>query len=136
MDENVVKQKIQKAFSEPQAPEEEIRQVILRSRAIVMGNEAKKLLEAGMAENLPSLVACTVIGQLAKVSKLPDGATPKQLAQQLEQQPPFIAALRGGNVVQRLNSGELLQQITGQKLIEEQAASEISTPKIEDPAIG
>jgi hypothetical protein len=74
MDENVVKQKIQKAFSEPQAPEEEIRQVILRSRAIVMGNEAKKLLEAGMAENLPSLVACTVIGQLAEVSKLPDGA--------------------------------------------------------------
>ena len=39
MDENVVKQKIQKAFSEPQAPEEVIQQVILRSRAIVMGNE-------------------------------------------------------------------------------------------------
>ena len=69
MDENVVKQKIQKPFPEPQAPEEVIRQVILRSRAIVMGNEAKKQLEAGMAENLPSLVAFTVIGQLAEVSK-------------------------------------------------------------------
>lgn len=56
MDEHVVKQKIQKAFPEPQAPEEVIRQVILRSRAIVMGNEAKKQLEAGMAENLPALV--------------------------------------------------------------------------------
>ena len=119
MDENVVKQKIQKAFSEPQAPEEVIQQVILRSRAIVMGNEAKKQLEAGMTENLPALVAISVIGQLAKVSKLPEGVAPEQLAQQLEQQPSFIAALRGGNVVQRLNSGELLQQITGQKPIKE-----------------
>ena len=113
-----------------------IRQVILRSRAIVMGNEAKKLLEAGIAENLSALVACSIIGQLAEVSKLPEGATPEQLAQQLERQPAFIEALRGGNVVQRLNSGELLQQITGQQPIEEQTTPEISASKIEGPAVG
>jgi hypothetical protein len=129
MDENVVKQKIQKAFSEPQAPEEVIQQVILRSRAIVMGSAAKKQLETGTVENLPALVACSIIGQLAEVSKLPEGTAPEQLAQQLEQQPSFIAALRGGNVVRRLNSGELLQQITGQKPTKEQTTRKISTPK-------
>jgi hypothetical protein len=59
-----------------------------------------------------------------------------RLAQQLEQQPPFIAALCGGNVVQRLNSGELLQQIAGQKPIEEQTTREIFIPKREGPTIG
>jgi hypothetical protein len=59
-----------------------------------------------------------------------------RLARQLEQQPPFIAALCGGNVVQRLNSGELLQQIAGQKPIEEQTTREISIPKREGPTIG
>jgi hypothetical protein len=67
---------------------------------------------------------------------LPDGAQPEQLASQLEQQPSFIAALRGGNVTQRLGSGELLQQITGQKPAAEPAEPEISIPKKEGPAIG
>jgi hypothetical protein len=132
----VTKQEIQAAFSEPQAPEAVIRQAILRSRAIVMGSAAKKQLETGTVENLPALVACSIIGQLAEVSKLPEGTAPEQLAQQLEQQPSFIAALRGGNVVRRLNSGELLQQITGQKPIAEQTTREISTPKIEGLDIG
>jgi hypothetical protein len=77
-----------------------------------------------------------VIGQLAAATELPKGAQPEQLAQQLEQQPTFVAALRGGNVAQRLKSGELLQQITGQKSAAEPTAPEISAPKKEGPVVG
>ena len=78
MDENIVKQKIQKAFPEPRAPKGLIQQVILRVKAVAMG----------------------------------------------------------GNVAQRFNSGERLQQITGQKPVVEQTTNEIPAPKTEDPATG
>ena len=136
MDEYVIKQKIQKAFFEPRAPEELIHQVILRTKAIVMGMEAKKQLETATAENVANLTSRALIGQLAAVSELPKGAQPEQLANQLEQQPAFLAALRGGNISQRLSSGELLQQITGQKPIAEPTPTEISAPKPEGPAMG
>jgi hypothetical protein len=50
MDENVVKQTIQKAFSEPQAPEGLIQQVILRTRGATMGVQAQKQPETASAE--------------------------------------------------------------------------------------
>ena len=52
------------------------------------------------------------------------------------QQPAFLAALRGGNVAQRLNSGELLQQIIGRKPLVGQTAFENAISKNEGPAIG
>ena len=113
MDEYVIKQKIQMACFEPRAPEELIQRVILRTQAVAMGVAAQKQLETAPAENIAELTSRVVVGQLAAVSELPKGAQPEQLARQLAQQPAFIAALRGGNVVQRLHSGELLQQITG-----------------------
>ena len=136
MDEYVMKQKIQNAFSEPRAPERLIQQVILRTRAVSMGVAAHKQLETAPAEKYGELASRALIGQLAAVSELPKGAQPEMLARQLEKQPAFLAALRGGNVVQRLASGELLQQITGQKPVGSQAAFENAIPKIEGPAIG
>ena len=136
MDEYVMKQKIQKAFLEPRAPEELIQQVILRAQAVVIGVAAKKQLETASAENVAGLAARVMVGQLAVVSELPKGAQPERLARQLEQQPAFLTALRGGNVAHRLNSGELLQEITGQKPVVEQSSPEISAPKREGPAMG
>ena len=135
MDEYVIKQKIQTALSEPHAPEGLIQQVILRAKAVVMGVAAQKQLETATAENVPGLASRVLVGQLAAATQLPDGAQPEQLASQLEQQPSFIAALRGGNVIQRLGNGELLQQLTGQKPIVEPTAPEISAPQKEGPSM-
>ena len=129
MDEYVIKQKIQMACIEPQAPEGLIQQVILRAKAVVMGVEAHKQLECAPAGNVAGLASRALIGQLAAVSELPKDVHPEQLASQLEQQQAFLSAIRGGNVVQRLDSGELLQQITGQKPAVERAVPEISAPK-------
>jgi hypothetical protein len=136
MDEYVIKQKIQKACFEPRAPEELIEQVIVRTHAVAMGVESEKLLETAPAENVAELASCAVVGQLAAVSELPKGVQPEQLARELERQPAFIAALRGGNVARRLTSGELLKQITGQKPTVSQTDPEITVPIKEGPAMG
>ena len=128
MDEYVVQQKIQKACFEPRAPEGLIQQVILRAQAVSSGVAAQRQLETAPAENVAGLVACVLIGQLAAVTQLPRESRPEQLARQLEQQPAFLAALRGGNVAQRLSNGELLQQLTGQKPAAAQAALENTPP--------
>ena len=136
MDEYVIKQKIQMACIEPRAPEELIQQVILRAKAVAMGAAAHKQLESAPAGDVAGLTSRVLIGQLASVSELPKDAQPEQLASQLAQQRAFLAAIRGGNVVQRLDSGELLQQITGQKPAVERVAPEISAPKKEGPVMG
>ena len=136
MEEYVIKQKIQMACIEPRAPEGLIQQVILRAKAVVMGVAAHKQLECAPAGNVAGLASRALIGQLAAVSELPKDAQPEQLASQLEQQQAFLSAIRGGNVVQRLDNGELLQQITGQKPAVERVAPEISVPKKEGPVMG
>ena len=136
MDEYVIKQKIQTARSEPQPPEGLIQQVILRAKAVAMGVAAQKQLDTAPAENVAGLASRALIGQLATVSELPKGTQPEQLAQQLEQQPAPRAALHGDNLSQRLNSGELLRQITSQTPKAEPAEQEISTPKKVGPSMG
>ena len=136
MDEYVIKQKIQMACIEPRAPEGLIQQVILRAKAVAMGAAAHKQLESAPAGDVAGLTSRVLIGQLASVSELPKNVQPEQLARQLEQQQAFLSAVRGGNVVQRLDNGELLQQITGQKPAVERVAPEISVPKKEGPVIG
>jgi hypothetical protein len=123
MDECVMQQKIQMACFEPRAPEGLIQQVILRAQAVVMGAKAQKQLETGPQENVAELASRVLVGQLAGATALPRGVQPEMLARQLEQQPDFIAALRGGNVAQRLNNGELLRQITDPSHQADQAAS-------------
>ena len=135
MDEYVIKQKIQKASFEPRAPEELIRKTILRAQAVAMGVQARKGLETAPAEELGKLVSRVLIGQLATVSELPADAQPEQLARQLEQDPAFVVSLRGGNVISRLNSGKLLQQLTGQLPAAEKAVSAASALKEVDPII-
>lgn len=136
MDEYVIKQKIQKSFFEPRAPEELIQRAILRSKAVTMGVQAQKQLETAPAEKFGGLVSHVIVSQLAVMSELPKGVRPEQLAQQLEQQPAFQAALHGGNVIQRLNSGELLRQIADQKPAAEPTEPEISVPKKQGPVMG
>lgn len=135
MDEYVIKQKIQDAYSEPRAPESLIEKVILRSQAVTMGVNAQQQLETAPAENVSRLASQVLIGRLAEVSELPKGTEPEKLAKQLEQEPAFQAALRGGNVTRRLDSGELLRQITEQQPEATQKDPEISVPIKEAPEL-
>lgn len=134
MDEYVIKQKIQEAFFEPRAPEELMQKVVLRAQAVAMGTNAQKELESAPAEKVGALASRALIGQLAAVSELPQGMPPEQLANLLEQEPAFAAALRGGNVARRLSSGELMQQVTGQAPA--QTPPQISPPEKEGPSFG
>ena len=136
MDEYVLKQKIQEAFFEPRATEELIQQTILRTQAVTMGVNAQRQLETAPAENVAYLASRVLIGQLAAVSELPEGAKPEQLARQLEQEPAFQAALLGGNVARRLSSGELMQQVAAQEPAVELEVPEISVPVKEGPVMG
>ena len=136
MDEYVMKQKIQEAYLEPRAPEELIQQTILRTQAVTMGVQAQKQLESASAEDLGQLASRALIGQLAAVSELPEGTKPEQLARQLEQEPAFQAALRGGNVARRVSSGELMQQVVAQEPAVEQDPPELSVPIKEGPVLG
>ena len=106
MDESVVKKKIQAAYSAPQASETLIQRTILRAQAVTMGVEAQRELETAPAEKLGQLASRVLIGQLAAVSDLPKGIKPEHLAQQLEQEPAFQAALRGGNAAQHHHGDE------------------------------
>jgi hypothetical protein len=136
MDEYVMKQKIQEAYLEPRAPEELIQQTILRTQAVTMGVQAQKQLESASAEDLGQLASRALIGQLAAVSELPEGTKPEQLANLLEQEPAFQAALLGGNVARRLSSGELMQQVVAQEPAVEQDPPELSVPIKEGPVLG
>ena len=136
MDEYVMKQKIQEAYTEPQAPEELIQQTILRTQAVTMGVQAQKQLESASAEEIGQLASRALIGQLATVSELPEGTKPEQLANLLEQEPAFQAALRGGNVARRISSGELMQQVAAQEQAPEQEPPELSVPIKEGPVMG
>ena len=136
MDEYVMKQKIQEAYIEPRAPEKLIQQTILRTQAVTMGVQAQKQLENASAEEVGSLASRALIGQLAAVSELPEDAAPEQLANQLEQEPAFQAALRGGNVARRVSNGELMQQVAAQEPAVEQDPPELSVPVKEGPVMG
>jgi hypothetical protein len=131
-----MKQKIQEAYLEPRAPEELIQQTILRTQAVTMGVQAQKQLESASAEDLGQLASRALIGQLAAVSELPEGTKPEQLANLLEQEPAFQAALLGGNVARRLSSGELMQQVAAQEPAVEQDPPELSVPVKEGPVLG
>ena len=135
MDEYVTKQKIQKAYDAPKAPEELIRKVILRAQAVTMGVEAQKQLATAPAEKAGQLASRALIGQLAEVSELPNGAQPEGLARQLEQEPAFQAALRGGNVAARLSNGTLIQQLTGGNWEAEPAEPQMEAPVKNAPQI-
>ena len=135
MDEYVLKQKIQQAYSEPRAKDELIPKVILRAQAVSMGVQAQKQLETAPAAKVAELASRVVVGQLAAVSELPPGVRPEQLARQLEQEPAFQAALRGGNVAQRLRSGELIQQIVGEKPTVEKASADVPEKQMNTPQI-
>ena len=74
-----------------------------------------------------------LIGRLAAVSELPKGSQPERLAQQLEEDPNFASAMRGGNIVQKLHSGELIRQIVKEKSILDDPLSQIAVPAKESP---
>ena len=135
MDDYVIQQKIQEACKEPRAPESLVRSVILRAKAVTMGIDAQKQLETAPAEKVGQLASRVLIGQLATVSELPKGSQPEELAQQLEQEPAFVAALDSGNVAGRLMNGQLIRQITGQSLAPEKPEPELSVPQKEGPVL-
>lgn len=135
MDEYIIKQKIQDTCIEPRAPETLIQSVILRSRAVILGEQAQQRMESAPAEQLAALAACALVGQLAAVSELPKGVSPEQLAQQLRQAPAFTAALRGGNLLRRVRSGELMQQLAGETPALEQEPTEPAVPQKNAPVL-
>lgn len=135
MNENEVKEKVQKVYFEPRAPEELIQSVILRAKAVTMGLEAQKQLATAPAEKVGELASRALIGQLATLSELPKNAQPEQLAQQLQQEPAFMAALRGGHVARRIQSGELMQQVAGQTPAAKEEPPQIEAPVKELPKL-
>ena len=135
MDEYVVKQKIQNACVEPRPPEDLIQQVIHRAEAVAMGVQAQKQLETAPAEQVSQLASRGIIGQLAAVSELPKDVAPEELARLLEQEPVFLAALRGGKVAARLSSGQLMQQIAAKQAETTENTLQQKEPKLEQPQI-
>ena len=135
MEEYQMKQKIQGAYTEPRAPEQLIRSVILRAQAVTMGLQAQKQLETARGEEVGKLAARALIGKLAAVSELPAGTKPEQLAELLEQEPAFHSALRGGNVANRLENGDLLRQITEPTPEAKPDEPELAVPQKEGPAL-
>jgi hypothetical protein len=127
-----MKQKIQDAYHEPRAPQELISSVILRAQAVTMGVQAQKQLETAPAEEIGTLAARALVGQLATVSALPSGMRPEQLAQQLQQEAAFTAALCGGNVLRRIQSGELMRQVAN---YQPKAQVSVEPPKPEGPVL-
>ena len=135
MDEYVVKQKIQNACLEPRPPEDLIQQVIHRAEAVAMGVQAQKQLETAPAEQVSQLASRGIIGQLAAVSELPKDVAPEELARLLEQEPVFLAALRGGKVAARLSSGQLMQQIAAKQAETTENTLQQKEPELEQPQI-
>lgn len=135
MDENAVKEKVQKVYFEPRAPEELIQKVVLRAKAVTMGLEARKQLETAPAERVGELASRALIGQLATLTELPKNTQPEQLAQQLQQEPAFLAALRGGHVARRIQNGELMQQVAGRAPAAEEQPPQINVPVKELPKL-
>ena len=136
MDEFAVKEKIQAAYSAPQVSEDLIQRTILRAQAVTMGADAQRQMETAPAEKMGQLASRALIGQLAAVSDLPMGIKPERLARQLEQEPAFQSALRGGNVAQRVKSGELMRQVIKQEPAAAQASPELSVKVNEGPGMG
>ena len=132
MEDYRMKQKIQDAYHEPRAPQELISSVILRAQAVTMGLQAQKQLETAPAEEIGALAARALVGQLATVSALPSGMRPEQLAQQLQQEAAFTAALCGGNVLRRIQSGELMRQVAN---YQPKAQASVEPPKPEGPVL-
>ena len=136
MDEFTVKEKLQAAFSAPQVSEDLIQRTILRAQAVTMGAEAQRKMETASAEEMGQLASRALIGQLAAVSDLPIGVKPERLAQQLEQQPAFQSALCGGNVAQRVKSGEFMRQVTKQEPAAAHTSPKLAVKAKEGPGIG
>ena len=135
MDEKTLKESIQKVYFDPRAPEELIQKVVLRAKAVTMGREAQKQLETAPAEKVGELASRALIGQLATLTELPKNTQPEQLAQQLQQEPAFLAALRGGHVARRIQNGELMQQVAGQTPAVEEQPPQIDVPVKELPKL-
>lgn len=115
MDERTVKNRITQAMAEPRAPEALVSSTIRRASAITMGRRAEQRLDAG--GDIPrtekvGLYAASLIGRMAAAAPLPDGPTPEEMAGSLARQPRFQEAVAAPNALQRIRSGELLQELT------------------------
>lgn len=135
MNEQTMKQQIKAAYAEPKAPEGLIRSVILRVNAAKMGAQAQSDLKTASPEKYPELVSLALIGQLAAVTALPEGAEPGQLARQLRQQPQYARVMQGGNIPQRLASGELFRQLTQTAASRQEEAPQMSAPQKQGPVM-
>lgn len=111
MEEMIIKQKIKEAVPEPKAPEALVEAVVLRVRAMEMGRQAQARLDTAPAQERGALAAMGLVGQLAQLGPLPQGAQPRDLARELEQSPAFLNALPGAELSRRLSSGELMRQV-------------------------
>lgn len=136
MDELTVKNRIVEAMNEPPPLEQLVRGMIVRAKAIVAGRRAEERLEREerqlSLEDRTKLAATGMIGLLAGVAALPEGATPEGLAAQLAAEPRFVRAVEGGNTLARLRNGELLSAVTW----EPQPQREAPAPEQSGPARG
>lgn len=137
MNELTVKNKIIRAMQEPAVPDRLVQRTIVRGRAVSAGVRAEVRLEReegslSLSERV-ELAAVSLVGRLATVSQLPEGAEPETLAAQLAGEPRFVRAVEGGNVLARLKSGELLKTTLREPVKRESPAPERKGPEVSGP---
>lgn len=135
MDDVVMRQTIKKSFDEPCAPEELIQAVVARARAVTLGREAQVQLKTAPPEACRELICLGIVGQLAMRGPIPKDVPPRQLAQQLQHTPEMTRALQGGNLLQRLDSGELMRQLVKEVAEPEAQKSQPAAPEKQGPAL-
>ena len=120
MNEVTIKSRIETAIDIRSAPKRLVDQTVLRVQGIVAGRSAEQRLEQE-GDRLPKeevayLTAAGLIGRLAISRPLPEGASLRQMTEQLAASPKLQQRLNRpvGETLSRLRSGMLLGEIGAQ----------------------
>ena len=120
MNEVTIKSRIETAIDIRSAPKRLVDQTVLRVQGIVAGRSAEQRLEQE-GDRLPKeevayLTAAGLIGRLAISRALPEGASLRQMTEQLAASPKLQQRLNRpvGETLSRLRSGMLLGEIGAQ----------------------
>jgi hypothetical protein len=120
MNEVTIKSRIETAIDIRSAPKRLVDQTVLRVQGIVAGRGAEQRLEQE-GDHLPKeevayLTAAGLIGRLAISRALPEGASLRQMTEQLAASPKLQQRLNRpvGETLSRLRSGMLLGEIGAQ----------------------
>lgn len=131
MNEVTIKSRIETAIEIRSAPKKLVDQTVLRVQGIVAGRSAEQRLEQE-GDRLPKeevayLTAAGLIGRLAISRPLPEGASLRQMTEQLAASPKLQQRLNCpvGETLGRLRSGMLFGEISAQTPTREASAAKL-----------